>query len=414
MRIIMRRTGLILLAFAAIGLIAGCGSSGSSSSSTSSASGSSGTTAAATASVGKPISVLWIGDTTGPTKALGSVQLAGLKAAAQYFNANGGVDGHHVTVTAVSDNGDGATGVTELVQHLDSSTPTLLVPGSEAGDSAAMIPVVAKHNVFAIDLNDGTLQCAKNASTACPNEFVEATPDQDVQIQAANFYKNKGYKKVGLLEESIDFTQSETPPFLSALKSDGVSVSTVQFPETAISLTSEMQELKSDGVQAVYVEALGPAAGYALTARATLGWTAPIGFDIAASSLDLTKLAPTSDDKNAFEVTYWSTPASVKNTAITEDTTLGQAYGDVDGTPLYVSGLGWDYLVNLADALKADGNNLSVSALDQGMLHMGSVDPLRLFTRSLGYSTSDHEDVLGSPNDYTVVPMGPIVKAQIQ
>ena len=44
----------------------------------------------------KPITILWIGDTTGPLKVYGDVQLAGVKGAADYFDSRGGIQGHRV------------------------------------------------------------------------------------------------------------------------------------------------------------------------------------------------------------------------------------------------------------------------------------------------------------------------------
>ena len=66
-------------------LISACGSSGGGSSSSSSGG------AAATSS--SPVNVLAIVDTTGPTKAFGSQQLAGIQAAAKYYNDHGGMAG---------------------------------------------------------------------------------------------------------------------------------------------------------------------------------------------------------------------------------------------------------------------------------------------------------------------------------
>jgi hypothetical protein len=82
--------------------------------------------------------------------------------------------------------------------------------------------------------------------------------------------------------------------------------------------------------------------------------------------------------------------------------------------PLDDSSLGWDYMVNFNDAAKQAGGALTVSALDNAMLHLPPVDPLRLFDpHRLGYTTSDHENVLGGPQDFEVVPVGPVVNGQV-
>ena len=90
-----------------------------------------------------------------------------------------------------------------------------------------------------------------------------------------------------MLEGQIDFAETEAPEFIKAIAKYGISHVTASFPSTAVDLTPQMQELKADGAQAVFME---PAGGRGPTARSTLKWNVPVIFDIAASSLDLTKL----------------------------------------------------------------------------------------------------------------------------
>ena len=127
------RSRLVMLGLAAVAAAAaaGCGSSGNSSHTSSSGNSSHTSSAAAVAaSTGQaskaPIKVLWIGDTTGPLRVYGKVQLAGFEGAAAYYNAHGGIDGHKVIVSHVSDNGDPTTSVSVLLQQLEKGTPTML------------------------------------------------------------------------------------------------------------------------------------------------------------------------------------------------------------------------------------------------------------------------------------------------
>ena len=115
-----------------------------------------------------PITILWIGDTTGPVKAYGNVQLAGVKGAADYFNSRGGIDGHPVVVRAVSDNGDPTTAASVLTQQLAAGLPTMVWPGSVSTDSAALIPILARSEVFAIGLVDGQAQCKVEPRRSAP------------------------------------------------------------------------------------------------------------------------------------------------------------------------------------------------------------------------------------------------------
>ena len=361
-----------------------------------------------------PIQVLWIGDTTGPEKTIGVVQKAGIEAAVSYFNAHGGADGHHIELTTVSENSDAATATTELVSHLQSGTPTMVVPGGDLSINAALIPVLAKHNVFAIAEDDGKQQCATNAAAKCPNTWTQADPPATSTLSAAEWLHRHHIKKVGLLSEQIDFAETESPEFLKAIGKYGIAHVTASFPSTAVDLTPQMQQLKAGGAQAVYVEALGAPSGYALKARANLGWNAPMIFDIAAASLDLTKLvAPSEVKNNVFEDIFYVEDPKNPSPAIPLLQKLGDRYGPLTSQPLDDSGLAWDYIVNLNDVVKAAGGKTDVKSLDAAAIRMPATDRLRLFTRKLGWTTDDHENVHAAANDYEVVPAGPIIKGQV-
>jgi branched-chain amino acid transport system substrate-binding protein len=397
------RRAVIGLASCALAVgVVGCGSSSSKTSSTSAKSAS-----------GTQIRVLWLGDLTGPAKVFGQVQLTGLEGAAAYYNANGGIDGHKVVVTHVSDNSDPSTAVSELLQQLGSSPPTMIWGGSVAGDIAGTIPLIAKRRVFTIAENDGNHQCMTNASVTCPTEWTLGDPSIDPMLTLAAWLKQKGFKKVGLLQETDTLSEAETPDFVQAVSEAGIAHSIATFPATAVDLTPQMSELKSAGVDAVFMEALGAPAGYALEARAKLGWNVPMSFDIAASSLDLTKLVPPADIANAYEDIFYEQDPSDPSPGIPAMFKWTKPYGTVGPAALDTMSVGWDALVALNDAVKEDGNNLSVNALDAAMLRITPTDPLRTFSRRLGFSTSDHENVLGATDDFEIVPAGPVVNGQV-
>ena len=399
-----------LAAFSLAIVAAGCGSSSSSSSSSTS-----GSSSASTSSANSPITILSIGDTTGPTKIIGTTHLAGLEAAAAYYNAQGGIDGHKVVIHHYSDNNDDATAVTDLIQYMSSHpAPTMIDAGSEGGDAAALIPVIAKRNVFAMALNDGTYQCATNSQTNCPNEWTLADPGITDELPVAAWLKAHGVKKVGILEEEIDFTETETPDFIKALDQEGIAHTTATFPATALDLTPQVQQLKAAGAQAVFTEALVAPAGYALTGRAKLGWNAPMIFDVAASSLDLTKLAPIADVKNnAYEDVFYEMNPKDPAPGIQHLLTYGKQFGGVAAVPLDVASTGWDEIVALNEAVKEDGGSLAVKNLDAAMLKISPTDPNRTFTLKLAWSPSDHENVDAQSADFQVVPAGPVANGQV-
>jgi ABC-type branched-subunit amino acid transport system substrate-binding protein len=386
------------MACAVASAVAGCGSSGE------------GTAAAS----GKaPITILWIGDTTGPLKVYGDVQLAGVKGAADYFNRRGGIEGHRVRVRAVSDNGDPTAAATALTKELASGTPTMVWPGSVSADSAAMIPILAKHDAFAIALVDGKAQCATQAAVKCPHVWSLANPTDVAQQVVVDWIKDRGHTKVGLLQELTPMTAAATPFFLDGAKGAGLTVKTATFPATAVDLTPQLHALQESGAEVVYAEGIGTAQ-YALTARAKLAWDVPIVFDTSASSLDLTKLTDAKNLGDAYEVALFGQDASLENPGLATMVKWAGRHAKVTALPLSVTGTGWDAVVALNAAVKEAGGSLAVDDLDAAMLKLPPTDPLRTLTRKLGWSQDNHENVLGATDDYSVIGVGPLVNGRVQ
>ena len=277
-----------------------------------------------------------------------------------------------------------------------------------------MIPLLRRYNVFALTTQDDQNQCLTDAATKCPNELA-LTPSVAVeQMPVASWLKSRGIKKVGLLDQQIDFTEEEVPAFKKAAAALGISTTLATFPATAVDLTPEMDQLKSAGAQAVYVLALGPPVGYALKARSGLGWNVPILFDPAAAATGPASLASPAQYRNSWEdIPFVENPATT-TPAIPALIQYSKPFGGVTAAPLTSAADGWDILVDLNDALKEDGGNLSTKALDAAMLPLPTTDPMRLFSRELGFTGSDHDNTLSQPNDYGLVPVAPMVDGRIK
>jgi branched-chain amino acid transport system substrate-binding protein len=399
-----------LWAFGAVVAVLAIAACGSSSSSTTSSSSSGGGSTAATSKA--PIQVLSIGDTSGATKIYGQLHYAGTLAAAAYLNAHGGVNGRQIVVTHVDSGGITANSVSLAIKALAGSPGkyALVDAGVEGTEDDALIPIMKKYNQFAITLDDAG-ECAKVSN--CPTEFVVKGNPADPAHAAANFFKSKGIKKVGVLEEAIAFTQGETPGIVAALKADGITPTVVSFPATATDVTPEMQSLKGAGVQGVFAEALGPPAGYTLASRAKLSWSIPVVFDVAASSLDLTKLATPTEVKNAFLNVYncqnGGAPLTAGMKAMTSNIP-SQYTTEASGQACDIAGNGWDVMMEFANAAK-QAPSLTASALTNAMLNLtpaAQTDPLYVTSKVKKYTTSDHDDAGEVPSDFTVIPVGPV------
>jgi ABC-type branched-subunit amino acid transport system substrate-binding protein len=360
----------------------------------------------------KEVTILAIVSTTGPTELYGTQQLAGLKAAVAYFNSHGGFDGAKAQVTTVNSNGDPATATSLAIKALSSGSYTMVYPGDEGTVIDALVPIMKRYQAYSIVNNDGDGVCETAAN--CPTEFSLDGNTAIPEGADGAFMKSLGVKNVGILEEAINFTQSETQPMVNALNAAGIKSEVVSFPSTAVDLSAEMSQLKSDGAQAVFAEALGPAAGYALQGRQQLSWSIPVLFDLAGSAQDITTLAPASQLHDAYE--------TVANCADPQENipafTWLQHYatGLAESVPCNNSGLGWDSVALLREAIE-QAHSTSPAGLVKVTEHLDSAaqsDPDYLAYPMYGFSASNHENIDQTLNMFKILPVSPIVDTRLK
>ena len=391
-------------------LLAGCGSSSSSSSASSDK--------AAGGGKGKASTILFVGDFSGANKQVTNEQFGGLKAGVNYWNAHGGFNGGKATVVTINDNGDANTAVSQTIQYLGSHPkPALVWAGTEGNEIAAMIPLMKREKLLAMAVNDGNLQCVKDAQANCPTFFSVGGGVSVLPEAAAAAFKRLGAKPVGILQESLAFTQTETPGIQGALTKRGITSTTTSFPSSAVNVTAEMSKLKSAGAGGIYAEALGPAAGYVLAARSQLNWRAPVIFDAAGSSFDVSKLvSKQSYLKNAYVDISPPTNGCTSLPGVKLMVANASAAGAKIGTlPLYVAAFGWDGMVLFHDAAQQAKSTgaASVASAIEGLPAKAQSNPLYTLQKRVGYTSSDHENVGVTAGDYQIVKAGPVTRGQL-
>jgi branched-chain amino acid transport system substrate-binding protein len=411
------------MALFAVGLTIGlsaCGSSSSNSSSSNSNTSNSNTSKTSGESKTSPFNVVMVADTSGPTKVYGVVDVASMKGAAAYWNARGGVLGHPIKITVLNDNGDQSTAVSELTQYLTShGKPQMIYPGTSGIDSGGLIALAKRQKLLALGVDDGNSICATNAPTTCPTAYRPGPPTKWAGISSALWFKQHHLTKVGILQEEDAFSESETPGVESALKADGITSAVASFPPTSVNVQPEISELKSDGAKAIFAEALGAPAGYEATGRAALGLVSslPLVFDPGAASLDLTKLAPASALKNAYEVIYSVVDPYQSWPGRDQVVTYSKPFGGVTMQPLNVASFQWQDLLTVHDAA-AQANSANPTAINNALQHLSSKaqnDPLNMTARVVGFTPDDHEDTSNKlASDYEVVPVGPLVGGMVR
>jgi branched-chain amino acid transport system substrate-binding protein len=358
-----------------------------------------------------------IGDTTGAFKLYGGQELLAMKAAAAYWNARGGIGGRHIEVIPLNDNADPTTAVTQLTNWVISNgKPDMVFPGSTGGDATGLPPALKRMKLFSVGF-DFQNQCATNAQTNCPSFFATAGLTKYQSVATAKYLKQQGYKNVGLLVEEDAFSESEVPALTAALSAEGVKYTQATFPQTAVDITPEVSKLKSSGVDAMWVAALGPGFGYALKARLGLGLTnsLPVLMDFSAGGFDVTQVTTPAQLVNTWESSERPADPSLsipgRTALLAEAKSLGYQL-----SPLYLSGFEWDDLLAAHDA-EAQAGSTDQASMVNALNNLGSKyvhDPLWIEFPEVSFSSNDHDNNEDTTAGSVFVRSGPLVNGMIQ
>jgi branched-chain amino acid transport system substrate-binding protein len=396
-------------------LLAGCGSSNSSSSgSSASSSGSSASTSGTKSN--SPFIELASVDLTGPTSVYGKPELAALEAAANLVNQrDGGILGHKIVVRVLNDNGDPQTGASTLISYLSSHPkPNNFFTGAESTLDGATIPIGNREGLLMVTKGDGNNLFATGSAQKYPLGFQIQGSVPPLVGADALFFHNRGIKKVGILLGEYAYAEGELPLMKAALAKYGIQASVVDASLTATSLTPQLSQLKSDGAQAIWAALVGASSTYTFAARAQLGWNVPIVGEGSFSGTDLTKTVPAAQRKDAYITLYPDTPTNtdVPGVAVMKQV-MGAAALEKYGVPIDVEGDGWDTIIVLKDGAE-HAHSIDPQKIAQALETMGPfTDPLFTEYKTVQYSATDHQNFAPTPSDFAVVPIGPIVSAQV-
>lgn len=391
------RWGLCVAISAVAILAAGCG--GSTAASTPKSTGSGGITPKAQG----PFRVLMLGGLTGPDSADATAAKHGMEAAAAQLNAHGGIAGHHVVVTVKNDEAQATLAVTDLNSYLAGQTPNLVWPGSTSTEGLALAPTLTRDKILA----NGVVSAPTVVNPSKNPYFFNVTGPLSAQGAAiAKYLKAQGITNVGALYENFIIGTEENAAESASLKAAGFKVTSVGYPLGSLDLTSEVQRLESDHVQAMLLDGLGQPVGLALAARAKLGWNVPVIGDALTSGTFDPASAPAanlSGVKWLVQTTeVYKAHPSASFTTFYKDI---QQLGPID-VPLFEYAAGWDSLM-LADVAASQAHSISGPAMASALEHLPRLaNPPYVLASYETYSPASH----ALPVPFTIVDMRPPTK----
>lgn len=389
------RRPLTACSLALVGVVlAACSSSSSGGSTASSGSTpSSGSSASATHGT---YNVLAIVASSGPLAAVTAAEMDGMKDAAAYVNAAGGIDGKTVKVTIKNDNADPTTAANVLQQALSSGTkPDAVYPGTTSTETAAMVPILTQEKMLSIQtaVSDTTIDPSKY-----PYAFSLASSAGDFAKELASGLKAKypNVHKIGIIIGNDVTGKSNMANELKALHAAGYTTVVQTYdPTSTVDMTPQMEALKAANPDLVVAGGFGAVAGYILKARTKIGWNVPLVGDASFSSNALPTLTDAAGLKGVSIMT--TTPAIYRPISQRDKAfqTLFNKVKPANGqftAPFNLYGFGWDDIILLrvaATQAKATDTASMVTALEN---LSDSNDP-DFVNGSYKYSSSVHSSV---------------------
>lgn len=392
-------------------LLAGC-----SSAQTGGGAGEDGGGTSATSSSGGAYTVLAILPLTGQSESIGQTEKIGLEVKAAEINDSGGIDGRTVTVSFQDDQGNPTNAVSLLESSISSDRPDAVVAGSSSDETLAMLPVLTRDKIMNIG-NTSSVQI--NNPSKYPYTFRPNDPNTALAGFTAQSFKQKGYKKVVILEPDDAAGISNGDANESALTAAGLKVSVVQFDPTSLDLTSTLAQAQAQHPDALFAPSAGPGttSGLIVDARYKVEMTAtPLYFDDGLTA-DVTKLVKPAELGNTFVSTI---AISVNQPgergglpSVQSFLSSLEKYGPIDIT-LEASTTIADSLELLqvaANAAKSIDPDKMKAALES--LPSQPADTWLTYAQ-IKFTPTDHFNTVTDPSDFITAPIGRLENGQSQ
>ncbi|WP_432969670.1 ABC transporter substrate-binding protein [Dactylosporangium sp. CA-233914] len=211
-----------------------------------------------------------------PFTELGQAYRAGEQAAADVINADGGVNGRQIEVTAADTACDATKSVAEFQERVVDSgkTPDVLIPGC-SGETLALLPQTTQRKILTVNAigNDEVNDVKKY-----PYEFnVYPRPTTSIHIIVEHLAK-EGYKQIAHTGVNDASGQNFSKTIVEAGKAAGITVDSQLLDPTAVDASPTLLKLQSSDPDALVVSG---SFGYApiFKAISKLGWDLPIVAD---------------------------------------------------------------------------------------------------------------------------------------
>ena len=351
---------------------------------------------------------------TGGVATVAKANVAGMQAAIDAVNDDGGIDGKKVELSVSDDQLDPTKAVTNLQTELQSHKIDLAIAGNTSNVANALAPVLSRDKILAftqasaVELND-------------PSKFpylFQSTVLEPYNVSSMlSEIESKGYKKIALLVANDALGQSTAAEYKKQTAAGGFTLSTETFAPTDLDMTAQLQRLQASDPDVLVINAFGSVLGYILKGRTALGWDVPtIGANATANGNNLGALSTPADWTNmSLQAIYVNTEEGASTSAAKDFVARLKKNGAALDVPLHQYAVFWDIL-HIVKAAVEKAHSTDAPAVAKAIVGLGKVSPDTGATLTFAverYTEKEHawtwtDDELQSGKVLKYVGAGPI------
>lgn len=271
----------------------------------------------------------------------------GVKAAVDYFNSQGGVNGHKLVLTVKDDQSDPTKAVSLLQDAINSSSPPDdVIPGISSNEGLAMAPVLSRAQVVGLGSASSP---ALDDPTKYPSFFSQSTLAPTVVASGATFIaSHPDVKSVAIVTSNDALGEADVPTLEQTFKAAGIDTTVKLFDPTATDYTATFQAAAASHPDWVWMDGAGAEVPIMLSSRvkANLGDVPTVIGNVASSGPLTTYAKGTTQLANTY-ATLGTMGAYVDPSDRGPEMKAMMTLLDKQGplaAPLFVYATGWDYV----------------------------------------------------------------------
>jgi branched-chain amino acid transport system substrate-binding protein len=329
--------------------------SGSTGSSSSGASTGASTSGATEAKETGPIKMGVTIEKTGPVPVLGTAAI-GMQKAADYINANGGVDGRQIELDIQDNAGDPSKAVSQLRQFIDSGYDVVL-GGAFGINCAAESAVAAKADVIVFCISTDNLPEDDSHMFGIGTGY-------DVTIDHYAEVLSQQAKTVAVFADKVKSGDDSARQAPADLEKRGVKVLLERTDPNASTYKPGIQKAIADGAEAIWFTQCTPTVISAVGDAQALGFKGKIMLENCLASLDVAKAVKGFAAKDPEQIEILAPSMFVPDESANPDQkAANDLFLQEMGQPDTVKGAGWDGVFLAKKAIEDNGGTDPASLL---------------------------------------------------